>query len=192
MTSDSPRGVDPPVRTRHPIEVYRNAFTTVHDDDVEWADGRRGHHLRIGAVDAPPGVVVVPTHEDRIGLVRTYRYPLAAWQWGLPRGFAQSADPLVTAANELSEEMGLVGDLTTLGHFSPDSGLLAGRVVVVHAAVADPTTSVRDTDEVTATAWLDLPTLADRLGSGEYDDGMTMAALTLARARGLLPGAQRW
>ncbi|MFD8596159.1 NUDIX hydrolase [Kitasatospora sp. NPDC059646] len=177
------------IRRTREVLAYRNRYIDVYDDEVAFPSGTAGHYLRIHARDEGSGVVILPVHGHLVGLVRTYRYPLGRPQWGLPRGFSQSPDPLVTARAELHEELGCPeAEFRLLGTMTPDSGLLGTTVAVVHAAVpAVPDSAPLDSDEVTGTRWLSPPDLRRWITAGDLDDGMTLAALTLARAHGLLP-----
>ncbi|MFI9783230.1 NUDIX hydrolase [Kitasatospora sp. NPDC051984] len=177
------------IRRTREVLAYRNSFVDVYDDEVAFPSGTAGHYLRISHRDEGLGVVIIPVHGDLIGLVRTYRYPLGRPQWGLPRGFSQSADPLVTARAELHEELGVPdAEFELLGTMTPDSGLLASTVAIVHATVRDtPSGTPLLPDEVTETRWLPLPALRHWITAGHLDDGMTLAALTLAQAHGRLP-----
>jgi ADP-ribose pyrophosphatase len=169
-------------------EVYRNDLVVVHDDEVEFASGRRGRHARVGWNVEGAGVVLLPTHARQVALVRTFRYPLDEWQWALPRGFAHGPDPLETARAELLEELGASdAQLALLGHLTPDSGLLSTRVAVVHAALPSPDLKPVDADEVAETRWVSLDDLTTEVGNGRIEDGFTLAALSLARALGVLP-----
>ncbi|MFF0292945.1 NUDIX hydrolase [Kitasatospora sp. NPDC004615] len=177
------------IRRTREVLAYRNSFVDVYDDEVAFPSGTAGHYLRIRHRDEGLGVVIIPVHGDLIGLVRTYRYPLGRPQWGLPRGFSQSADPLVTARAELHEELGVPNaEFELLGTMTPDSGLLASTVAIVHATVRDtPSGTPLLPDEVTETRWLPLPDLRHWITTGHLDDGMTLAALTLAQAHRRLP-----
>ena len=162
--------------------VYANDFVTVRDDKVVFADGEQGSYVRVTPGDGNPGVVIVPWSGARLGLVKVYRYPIGAWQWGFPRGFAHGPDPLVTAAEELQEELGLTAELSLTGWFTPDSGLLDSRIAVVLARTSTIDATPVDTREIADVQWLPPDDLVARLGEPPYDDGMTMAALTLAAA----------
>jgi NUDIX domain. len=123
-----------------------------------------------------------------IGLVQTYRYPVGSWQWGLPRGFSHDGDPLVTARVELREELGVQdAEFELLGAMTPDSGMLATRVALVLARVNDPTGRAVDVREVAATRWLHIRELWKWVAEGRIEDGMSLAALTLAHALDRLP-----
>lgn len=179
----------PRVQRDREVLAYANSFAEVFDDEVRFQPGDEpGRHLRIRQGGGDPGVVVLPVRGDTLGLVLTYRYPVSAWQWGLPRGFAHGADPLASARAELGEELGAEArTLRLLGHLTPDSGLLESRVAVVLAEIRDAPGPVRDTREVARTHWPRLPELRAWIAEGRLEDGMTLAALALAGAQGELP-----
>ncbi|MFF4342729.1 NUDIX hydrolase [Kitasatospora sp. NPDC001540] len=176
------------IRRTREVLAYRNRFVDVYDDEVAFPDGTDGRYLRIRHRGEGLGVVVLPVRDGAVGLVRTYRYPLGRLQWGLPRGFSHDRDPLVTARTELHEELGVPeAEFTFLGTMTPDSGLLADPVAVVHARVTTAPGAPLTPEEVIESHWLPLPDLPRWITTGHLDDAMTLAALTLARAHGLLP-----
>ena len=168
-------------------EVYANDYVKVADDEVRFLDGRLGTYLRITPRSEGDGVVILATFEGDVALVHTYRYPLQAWQWALPRGFGLVPDIFASARAELSEELGHDdATLTVVGRLTPDSGMLAARVSVVHAELRDRHLAPRDQAEVRAATWVSLDELWSRISSGEIEDAYTLGALALAQARGLL------
>lgn len=176
----------PIVRTAQRV-VYSNRFIAVHDDDVRLPDGSAGHHLRIIESGGQPGVAILPIAQDRIGLVRTYRYPLAQWEWAIPRGFAHSADPMVSARNELREELGQApSELLPIGAMTPNSGILDSKVHLFIATYGNPPHQPLDTEEVYDVRWVRPAELFGDIRSGEITDGFTLAAITQAAVRGLL------
>lgn len=177
-----------PIRRKREVLAYANRFAEVFDDEVEFPDGTPGRYLRIANRGEGPGVVILPIHGMTIGLVQTYRYPVGSWQWGLPRGFSHDRDPLVTARMELHEELGVQdATLELLGAMTPDSGMLATRVAIVLARVNEPTGQAVDVQEVAAVRWLHIRELWHWVAQGRIEDGMSLAALTLAHALDHLP-----
>ncbi|MFD5267467.1 NUDIX hydrolase [Streptomyces sp. NPDC058335] len=177
-----------PIRRKREVRAYANRFAEVFDDEVEFPDGTPGRYLRIVNRGDGPGVVVLPVHGINVGLVQTYRYPVESWQWGLPRGFSHNHDPLVTARTELHEEIGVRdAAFELLGFMTPDSGMLATRVAVILARVNEPTGRTVDVQEVAAVRWLPVRELWHWVAQGRIEDGMSLAALTLAHALDHLP-----
>ncbi|HST84668.1 MAG TPA: NUDIX hydrolase [Kineosporiaceae bacterium] len=169
------------------IEVYANPFVQIFDDEVVFPGGSQGRFIRIKAAMPGRGVVMLPLHAGRIGLVKTYRYPIGAWQWGLPRGFSHGSDETFSAQQELLEELGASKvDLRRIGSVTPDSGLLETTVAVFVADVAEDFASPIDTDEVAAVKWIPLSELWSLIASGEINDGFTLATIALAMSVGEL------
>lgn len=118
---------EPPVRRIGSREVYRNAWLSVREDDIEFADGTRSIY---GIVDKADYAVVLAVEESADGtlfhLVEQYRYaigrrslefPMGGW----PAGRAGTAEDLARA--ELREETGLTaGSWTHLGHLVQSTG----------------------------------------------------------------------
>ena len=168
-------------------EVYRNQFVTVFDDEVLLGDGALGHHVRILSGDGKPGVAILAISGDEVALVRTYRYPLGRWEWGIPRGFGQSPDPAVSARAELVEEVGAEPvELFPLARITPDSGLLVSTVELFLARYAVRVSSPTDTGEVAEVRWVGLAEMFSLIAEGSLTDGYTLAAVGAAVARGLV------
>lgn len=163
--------------------AYRNQFVTVFDDEVRLPSGERGTYLRIEPTSGQPGVVVVPVHEQRLGLVLTFRYPVGHFQWAFPRGFGQDDDVEVSARGEVFEELGATASsIELLGQITPDSGLQSTRVAVLLARVAELSTRT-DVGEVAATRWVTLEDLLALVDEGQIEDAFTLSALLLLLRR---------
>jgi ADP-ribose pyrophosphatase len=125
--------------------------------------------------------------EDRVALVRTYRYPVGTWEWGIPRGFAHGDDAAETARRELTEEIGAEPDeLMPLGLVTPNSGLLSSVVHLFAARYGTPVSTPTDTGEVADVRWVSRDELDHAISGGDLTDAFTLAAVLRARYRGLL------
>lgn len=169
-------------------EMYRNRFITVYDDDVTIGGTKRGRYLRIVESGGRPGVAVLAECDGAFAVVRTYRYALGCWEWGIPRGYAHGDDPLVSATAELEEELGGPPlDIVPLGVVAPNSGMLTARVHLYYARYDQPIAAPIDVEEVADVRWLDLTSLLAEIADQRIIEGFTMAAVAAALARGLLP-----
>lgn len=102
-------------------EVYRNPWTSVREDVIERANGKRGIY---GVIDKDPACIVVPldrTEEgDFVFLIEQFRYTVGGRFLEFPQGGWEQAevDPEELARGELREETGLTAErmthLTTL------------------------------------------------------------------------------
>lgn len=179
-----------PIQQLAEREAYRNSFITLYDDEVRFPDGSSGTYVRMETGDGSPSSAVLVTSRGRVALVLVYRYPIQAWEWGIPRGMASAVRARDTALNELKEELGGEPEtLELLGVIHPDSGLLASRVEVFHAVWPEPHASAQDTNEVQGLKWVSWAELRRLVTAGEITDSFTIAALTFAWLHGLVDEA---
>jgi 8-oxo-dGTP pyrophosphatase MutT (NUDIX family) len=185
-----PPGSYPAIRRLSENVIFRNAYAAIYDDPVEFGDGRHGSYLRVIESDGRPGVAILPLCDHKVALVRTYRHPLGSWEWAVPRGFAHGEDADLSARAELAEELGGEPEaLIPIGMVTPNSGLLASRVLIYLARYSAPITKPTDRAEVADARWVDVAALYDEIASGSINDGFTLSAISLALCLGLIePG----
>jgi ADP-ribose pyrophosphatase len=109
------------IKTISSREVYRNPWTSVREDVIERANGKRGIY---GVIDKDPACIVVPLDTTADGefvyLVEQFRYTVRGRYLEFPQGGWEQAevDPEELARGELREETGLTAErmthLTTL------------------------------------------------------------------------------
>lgn len=162
---------------------YENDYIRVFDDDVRFDDGSYGSYVRIEtAARRGPGVVCGVVHGGRYALVRSFRYPIGAYEWAFPRGFGDVADGdvMTTARRECKEELGQDCDVSeVIGWIAPDSGLLAIRTAVVKLIAAAPTTLTQDPVEIAEIKWLTPEEVVTEIKSGRIEDAYTIAAAAM-------------
>ncbi len=168
--------------------MYEDQYICVLRDAVRFPDGTLGTYIRVLATRSEyAGVAIVPVVAGNVVLVHHFRHATGCWHWELPRGFASSDNPESTAASELAEEIGAtVVQLQPLGIVYPDSGLLASGVHLYWADV-ELTDQATDAREAIAEIRTVSPgELNSMLATGQINDGFTLSALALAKAKGLL------
>lgn len=105
-------------------EVYRNAWMSVREDDIERPDGSIGLY---GVVDREDFALVIPQERGGFWMVEQFRYPVQRRGWEFPQGTwgsGKSGSQAELAAAELREETGLTADaLRHLGHLKVAYGL---------------------------------------------------------------------
>ncbi|WP_353069495.1 NUDIX hydrolase [Tunturibacter empetritectus] len=105
------------IKTISSREVYRNPWTSVREDVIERANGKRGIY---GVVDKDPACIVIPLEVGAEGefvyLIEQFRYTVGARHWELPQGGWELAEvvPEELARGELREETGLTAERMTL------------------------------------------------------------------------------
>ncbi|MFE9770550.1 NUDIX hydrolase [Streptomyces sp. NPDC005931] len=170
------------------MEVFRNRFGTLYNDDVVSPGGSPGQYLRWKW--SQEGVVVVPTGPGGWAFVPAFRYPVGKVSLEFPRGGCEAGeDPRIAAVRELEEEMGYgctESSLRPLGVLHADTGLIESGIHVFIAEVertaavaARPETMESLTDPV----WVPHDQVHRWLRSGRITCAVTLAALALALAQ---------
>ncbi len=99
--------------------MYKNKWMEVFEDGIEFDSGKKGIY---GYVKRPDGAdVLIVNAKNEILLVKQYRYPIRAFQWGIPGGAMDIGELAEDAAKrEIKEETGLeVTSLEKVGGFYP-------------------------------------------------------------------------
>jgi ADP-ribose pyrophosphatase len=136
--------------------VFENSKFFVHADHIADDAGREVPDYlvvapRVQADALITGVTVLPVHEGRIVLTRTFRHAVRSSVLEAARGFVDPSEtPSQAALRELTEETGLIcapNRLVELGTCFPEASTLQARVALF--AALDCTLSARtDTSEV--------------------------------------------
>ena len=109
-------GGDVMIKTISSREVYRNPWTSVREDVIERANGKRGIY---GVVDKDPACIVIPLDSGPDGefvyLIEQFRYTVGARLWEFPQGGWEVPDvvPEDLGRGELREETGLTAERMT-------------------------------------------------------------------------------
>ncbi|WP_158943248.1 NUDIX hydrolase [Granulicella sp. S190] len=104
------------IKTISSREVYRNPWTSVREDVIERANGKRGIY---GVVDKDPACIVIPLETGAEGefvyLVEQFRYTVGGRYPEFPQGGWEVAEvvPEDLARGELKEETGLTAEKMT-------------------------------------------------------------------------------
>jgi 8-oxo-dGTP pyrophosphatase MutT (NUDIX family) len=173
----------PPIRRKRTIEVFGSIYGSLYNDEVVSSTDIPGRYLRWKWSN--PGVVVIPRCNDLIALIPTYRYPIGAVSWELPRGGRDPDESVEEAAiRELLEETGLVAASTTqLGAIYPDTGLIESAVSVVEARVnsskAVKEQATEAMESVASAEWFTLAELRSAFADQRVQCAITIAAVTL-------------
>ncbi len=169
--------------------VYEGRVVTLEVDRVRMANG---HEALREVVRHPGAAVVLALHDDdRIVMVRQFRYAVARTLLELPAGkLDPGEEPLEAARRELCEETGLAArSWRTLGSIVPAPGFADELLHCFFASglqrVGEPDL---DADEALEVVTLPMAELWDRVQRGEICDGKTLAGLLLAQVHGTLAG----
>lgn len=177
-----------PVRLLKSKKIAENRFTEVYMDELEFADGHQGTHLR---VHEPGGgvVVLVQNEKDEFYLHEAYHYSINEFCLEIIRGWGLEGEHAEAAAlREMDEEAGfrysVVGKPKQLGVVYPNSTLLMNRVPVYLVRVTG-TRAAKPKEAVEALrrgGWYSLATIDSRVAAGKIHDGFTLSAIALYKA----------
>jgi len=100
------RGADRSIATLSSLEVYRNRWMRVREDEILRSNGQKGIY---GVVEKPDGAIILPIDDGHIWLVEQFRYTIQERALELPQGTweREIEDPEELARGELQEELGL-------------------------------------------------------------------------------------
>ncbi|MBV9343962.1 MAG: NUDIX hydrolase [Gammaproteobacteria bacterium] len=143
-----------------------------------------GHRTRLEVVHHPGGAAAVAVDaEQRVCLLRQYRYVADGWLWELPAGKLEPHEPpLATAQRELIEEAGVrARHWRSLGVSLPSPGVFTERLHLFLATGLEPAPPAHEHAEVIEVHWVALAQACRWALTGEIADGKT--ALGLLRAQ---------
>lgn len=159
---------------------FRGRIIEVSVDEVTLPNGVRAE---LEVVHHPGGAAVAAVdHDERVCLLRQYRYVTDGWLWELPAGKLESGEPpLVTAQRELIEEAGVKARTwSSLGSFWSSPGVFGEVLHLYLARDLEPAAAAPESNEVFEVHWLPLGEACERALDGNIRDGKT--ALGLLRA----------
>lgn len=162
--------------------VYQGIIVNVRRDKAKLPDGRLTNRE---VVEHPGGVAIFAMDDqDRVALVRQYRYPMGEIVLELPAGkLEKGEDPFEAAKRELGEECGLTADhYTPLGEFYPTVGYDT-EIIYMWVATGLHTTQMHlDDDEFLTPDRIPLAKAYEMVMSGEIKDGKTIAGVLKLKA----------
>ena len=136
------------------------------------------------ATPVPTTVVIIPVLPDeKIGLIRQYRYPMGMEQIELPAGKLDESEPhLVTAGRELEEEIGYRANrLTFLANIHPAIGFANENMWLYLAEDLEKTEPILDNDEFIELIPTKLVDAVEMVWCGDITDVKTIIGLLWAQ-----------
>ena len=177
------------MKPRRQTVHYSGRVVSLTTDEVVLPNG---HVAALEVVHHPGGAVAVAIDdEERVCLLRQYRYVAGGWLWELPAGKLEPDEPpLVTAQRELTEEAGVrAREWRSLGTYLSSPGVFTEVLHLFLATGLAPAATAHEQAEVIEVHWPPLTQAYEWAVSGEIRDGKT--AIGLVRARHVLSGAAR-
>lgn len=158
-----------------------------------------GKSAELEVVHHPGGAVAAAIDRDeRVCLLRQYRYVAGGWIWELPAGKLEPGEPpLETARRELVEEAGVrARSWSNLGSYLSSPGVFSEVLHLFLARDLELDASAPEIHEVLEVHWVPLAEACGRALNGEIRDGKTAlgllrAAHYLAATDTAVPGQER-
>ena len=170
--------VDVPLRRASRELAYESPWMKLYVDEVAMPGGEASQY---GVVERRDFVAIVARCDDRILMVRQYRYPINLWTWELPQGAIDGDEAVETAARrELLEETGYLGRVTRVwGKLYEASAFATHGFHVVEMRVRGHVRQKGTGAETGISAhWLSLARVRELLAAGSLQDGPSLAALS--------------
>ncbi len=174
-------------RTGRKIGVaYRSNFNLMVVDLVKDAKGNVFPYERVMPAVEKGSVVTVPLCDGKYVLLRQYRHALRQEQYAFPRGFGEEGlTAEENAKKEIFEELGAeVLSAEPVGSVVADSGMRGGAAEVIVCKI-DKFELKKDYEGIKELVLLSEDELQDWLRSGRIDDGYTLSAIALLKAKGI-------
>jgi ADP-ribose pyrophosphatase len=163
-------------------------------DPVRYPSGESKCQMRIigkTEYDGVNGVVVLPMLDGRFVLREIYRHPTRAWELEAVRGRRESGQTSRQAARmEVKQELGYqLRKLHPLGKICPDSAIMSSMLDMFLGEIKNGPRNdePEPTEAFGEILHLTPEELGDQVRKGRIRDSYTIAALTMAQLRGLIP-----
>lgn len=167
----------PEKRTTH----FRGRIISLTTDEVRLPNG---HATTLEVVHHPGGAAAVAIDaQERVCLLKQYRYVADGWLWELPAGKLEPNEPpLLTAQRELAEEAGVSArEWRSLGSYLSSPGIFTEVLHLFLATGVEPAAPAHEQAEVIEVHWVPFAEACEWAEGGQLRDGKT--AIGLIRAR---------
>ncbi len=156
--------------------IFEGKVVTVLKDDVELSDGTTGYRE---VVKHNGGVVVLALHDDKILLVKQFRYPIRKVMFELPAGkLERGEDPFEAAKRELEEETGYCANKwTDLGAVYTSPGYSNEKLYLYKAEDLEFTHCHPDEGEIIQAFEYSVQDVMNMIYNGEIEDAKTLCAI---------------
>ena len=166
--------------------LYQSEWVSLALVDVEIPDERRFDHHVIRVPRPAAGAVI--HRDDEVLLLWRHRFITDTWGWEIPAGKIEEGEsPVEGAAREALEETGWQpGPLRHLTSFHPTNGMSDHTFHIFLGEGATYIGEPTDRSEATRVEWVSVTRLRELVAGDAIHDGLSLCALAVALARGLL------
>ena len=161
--------------------LFRGKVFDLKVDEIEYdSSGNTGR--REVAVHPGGAVVVAVTNENKIVLVKQFRYPFQEWVLELPAGkLDDNEDPQICATRELTEETGYTADkVTKLGHIYTTPGFCNEILHIYLAENLTPGNHNREEGEEGMEVYeFTIDEIKEKIANGELVDAKSISGIMM-------------
>ena len=156
--------------------LYEGKILSLRKDDALTADGKPCIRE---IIEHSGGACVLYVEDDKVLLVRQYRYAYGESVYEIPAGkLDKGEDPAKAAARELEEEAGLkAGRLEKLFVIYPTPGYTNEKIYLYRAYDCQKVAAHLDEGEFLDVVYLPIEQAKEMLKNGQIQDGKTIIAL---------------
>ena len=161
--------------------VYEGLIVNVKSDIAQLQNGER---VVREVVEHPGGVGIVPlTKDNKVLMVRQYRYPMAEELLEIPAGKLDDGEnPFDCAVRELSEETGCTaGRYIDLGASYPSPGFCKEKLYIYLALDLQHGEMHLDENELLSVEAVAIDELIEKIMANELPDGKTIIGIMKAK-----------
>jgi len=162
--------------------VFRGRVFDLRVDQIEYTSGNKG--VRETAVHPGGAVISAITPEEKIVLVRQFRYPLETYLFELPAGkLEKGEDPLLCATRELTEETGYRAEKIVKLSAIPTAPGFCSEILHIYLATGlTPGEHAREEGEQGMEVFeYTIPEIEEKILSGQITDSKTIAGVYLTK-----------
>ena len=161
--------------------VYEGLIVNIRSDVAELQNGSL---VAREVVEHPGGVGIIPvTHENKVLMVRQYRYPMEEELLEIPAGKLDEGEaPIDCAVRELSEETGCTaGRIVDLGAIYPSPGFCKETLYLYLALDLHYGEAHLDENELLRVEAVDIDELIDAIMENKMPDAKTIIGVMKAK-----------
>lgn len=167
-------------KTKNSTEIYSGKIFAVKKDDVELPSGNLVVREVVEHLD---GVVIAAELDEKVLMVKQFRYPVQDILYELPAGKLDKAneDILAAAKRELEEETGYIAEhWEALGYIWTSPGFCTERLYLFKASNLSYKGQHLDEDEFLDFVPVDKDKIIDMIKLGIINDAKSIAAIMRA------------
>lgn len=163
--------------------IFNGRVVKLYKDKIELSTGQESFRE---VVKHSGGVVILAKKEDKILLVKQFRYPMKEVLYELPAGKLEiGEDPFEAAKRELEEETGYCANKwTDLGYVYTSPGYSDEKLYLYEAEDLEFTHCHPDEGEIIQALEYKYDDVLKMIDNGEINDAKTLCALMRAQIKG--------